>query len=125
VIGARVAGMFQPSLAPPAYKPIEDKEPQVAAMVKDVYARASRGTLSADEFDASFWAKISGQLTAARLFALAAGPIASIALVERKDDGTKRLYRYRLAVKDKTWLVLVGLGADGKICELTAELAEE
>ena len=124
-IGARVAGMFDPSLAPPTYKPIEDERPEVAKLLKDVYARASRGDLNAEPFDPVFWAQISPRLTALRLFALATGPIESLDLVERKEEAGKHLYRYRLAVKGKAWLVLVGVNNDGKIDELKTELAED
>jgi CubicO group peptidase (beta-lactamase class C family) len=124
-IGARVAGMFEPSLAPPAYKPIEDKEPEIAERVKDIYLKAGRGELTADAFEPAFWSQLSPRLTAVRVFALATGPIQSLALVEHKEEGGKRLYRYRLAVKDKAWLVLLGLTPDGKICDLKTEMAEE
>jgi len=124
-IAVRVVGMFESSLAPPTYKPIEDTEPQVAQMVKDVYGKAGRGELTADAFDPAFWAQVSPHLAAVRVFALATGPIESLALVERKEQDGNRLYRYRLALKDKTWLILLGLTKDGKICALSTEIAEE
>jgi CubicO group peptidase (beta-lactamase class C family) len=124
-IALRVAGMFDPSLAPPVLRPIEDTEPNIAQLIKDVYARAGKGELTAEPFEPAFWAQLSGQLPAVRLFALAAGPIESMALVERKDEPGRRLYRYRVALKDKAWLVQVGITPDGKICALTTELAEE
>jgi D-alanyl-D-alanine carboxypeptidase len=123
-IAARIAGTH-PALAPPVYKPIEDKEPQVAALLKDLYQRASRGELKEDEFDAAFWAQLSPQLTAVRDFALAAGPIESLALVERKEENGERLYRYRIAVKHRTLLVLLALGGDGKICNLEVDASED
>jgi len=124
-IAARVAGMFDPALAPPTYRPIEDKEPQVAALVKEVYGKASRGELTADPFDAALWAELSSKLPAVRVFALATGPIESVLLVERKDENGQKLYRYRVAVKGRELLVLLGLNNDGKICKLEAEAAED
>ena len=124
-IAARVAGMFEPALAPPVYKPIEDNEPQVAAMLRDVYGRASRGELTGEPFDAAFWAELSPNLTAARVFALATGSIESMDLVERKDENGQKLYRYRIGVKGKAFLVLLALNGDGKICKLDTEVAEE
>jgi CubicO group peptidase (beta-lactamase class C family) len=124
-IAARIAGMFISELAPPVYKPIEDKEPQIAALVKELYQQASRGELKEEGFDPAFWPDLSPHLTALRDFALAAGPIESLALVERREDNGQRLYRYRIAVKDGAWLVLLGLGRDGKICNLEIEPAED
>ena len=124
-IAARIAGMFLSELAPPVYKPIEDKEPQIAALLKDVYDQASRGELKEETFDPAFWPDLSPHLTAIRDFALAGGPIESLALVERKDENGQRLYRYRMALKDGARLVVLGLGADGKICNLEIETTEE
>jgi hypothetical protein len=124
-IAARVAGMFDPALSPPTYRPIEDKEPQIAALVKDVYGKASRGELTAEPFDAALWAELSSRLPAVRVFALATGPIESVLLVERKDENGQKLYRYRVAVKGRQLLVLLGLNGDGKICKLEAEAAED
>ena len=121
-IAARIAGM-DPALSPPVYKPIEDKEPQIAARVKEVLRQASRGELKEEAFDPAFWPDLSPHLTAIRDLALAAGPIESLALVERKDESGQRLYRYRITVKDAAWLVLLGLGGDGKICNLEIESA--
>jgi D-alanyl-D-alanine carboxypeptidase len=124
-IVTRIAGIFDPALAPPIYKPIDDKEPQIAARVKELCERASRGELKEDEFDPELWTQLSPNLTTLRVFTLAAGPIDSPALVERKDESGQRLYRYRIGLKDGAWLVLVGFGGDGKICKLAMEMAEE
>ena len=114
-ITGRIAGLFVP---PRVYEPIEDKEPQVATLVKDVYQQASRGELKADAFDPAFWADLTPHLPAVRDFAAGAGPIESLALVERGDENGQRLYRYRATGKDRTFLVMLGLGSDGKICNL-------
>ena len=123
-MAAQIARMY-PALAPPDYKPIEDREPQVAALLKDVYQQASRGDLKQDAFDAAFWGELSQHLTALRDFAAAAGPIESLALVERRDEHGERLYRYRLAMKGRAVIVLLVLGGDGKICNLEVEAPED
>ena len=124
-IVARVAAMFDSRLAPPVYNPIEDPEPQIAAMMRDVFNKAAGGELTEDAFDAVFWQQLSPNLAALRAFVLAAGPLESLALVERKEEAGRRLYRYRVAVADTVWHVIFGLTGDGKICDLTMEAADE
>ena len=49
-IGEGVAGLYLPAIAPPTYKPIEDKEPQVTAQVKKIMEQLAEGNLDKEQF---------------------------------------------------------------------------
>jgi hypothetical protein len=49
------------------------------------------------------------------------GPLGSVTLVERRDEGADRLHRYRLGFKKWTMLALVRLNQEGKIAGLMTE----
>jgi hypothetical protein len=49
------------------------------------------------------------------------GPVQYVNLVEHKQEGEQRLYRYRIAYEQGTRLALVTLGKENKISNLTTE----
>jgi CubicO group peptidase (beta-lactamase class C family) len=121
-IAQGVAGRYVAALAPVVVPPIEDKEPQVTALVKSVYEQAAQGKLDAARFTPELAQIGETQLKQGlKEFLQNLGPLQSIALVERKDEGENRLYRYRLAYKDTSLLTLCTLNKEGKIAGLSVQ----
>jgi hypothetical protein len=103
------------------YEPIEDKEPKVTALVKNVYEQAAQGKVDASQFTPEMAEIASAQLKQGLSeFLRSLGPLQSITLVERKEAGKNREYRYRLVYKDTNLLTLCLLNPEGKIAGITA-----
>jgi CubicO group peptidase (beta-lactamase class C family) len=112
-IALNVAGFYVPALAPPVLKPIPDTEPEITAKVKAMITGFVGGNLDTSLFtpDEAPYAVKSGM--ADYLHGL--GAILSIALVERKNEGDNRLYRYRVTYRSYSLLVLCGFNKENKI----------
>lgn len=117
-IAHRVAAIYNPELAPLPAKPIEDKEPDVTALVKKVFQQVVDGTLEASLFAPEAWAEISRSAASGREFLQSLGPLNSIELMERAEQGGKRSYRYRLTFKDSILSYTAVLTSEGKIAGL-------
>lgn len=113
-----IASIYNPELAPVLPKAIEDKEPQVTAFAKDTLQKAAAGKLEAVFFTAEAWSEISPNLEAVREFLSPLGPLAAIELIERAEQESNRLHRYRLIFKDSSLLISLTLTRDGKIARL-------
>jgi CubicO group peptidase (beta-lactamase class C family) len=119
-IAREVIGRYLTALAPPAYKPIDDKEPEVTALVKGVYEQAAQGKLDAALFTPELARVASAQLTQGLAEVLRKnGPLKSVTLLERTDQGPNRVYRYRLGYQNASLLTLCVLDKEGKISGLT------
>jgi hypothetical protein len=116
-----VAGRYVAALAPVVVPPIEDKEPKITALVKSVYEQAALGKVDASQFTPEMVQIASAQLKQGLSeFLRSLGPIQSITLVERREAGKNREYRYRLVYKDATLLTLCLLNPEGKMVGITA-----
>lgn len=121
-IAHTVAGIYLPAVAPPTYKPIEDKEPQITAEVKSVYEQLAKGQLDKDRFTSDLATRLSALLKRGLTETLNAwGPLQAIALVERKNDGENRLYRYRFTFKDTTRIALWTFTKENKIAGMSIQ----
>jgi len=93
-----VAGLYEPALTPPPPPaPIEDKEPEVTALFRDLIHRAGEGSVEA----ASFTEEARKVWFPDRIKELQEdledfGQPRSIDLIERKEEPGLRSYRYRL-----------------------------
>jgi CubicO group peptidase (beta-lactamase class C family) len=106
----------------PIYKPIPDREPKVAALVKSVYQQAADGKCDKDLFAPDLAATITAALKSGSAdYFHGIGPLRSVVLVERKEEGPNRRYRYRLVYKDQTLLTLCTLNKENKIVGLMFE----
>lgn len=125
LIAHRVAGFYLPAVAPPTYKPIPDKEPQITALVKMLYDKRATGDWDEPLFTPAFWTTLKPSLKdeTALAYFKGLGPVQSVTLVERKAEGDNRLYRYRVAYRDMTRLALLTLDRAGKISNI--ETTEE
>ncbi|HLK60437.1 MAG TPA: serine hydrolase domain-containing protein [Chthonomonadaceae bacterium] len=90
-----IASLYVPALSFAQDKPIEDKEPQVSARLKQILLDAQQG-----KADATLFAPEVQQLTqfirrAGQEMLGKLGALQSFVLLERRDEGNRRLYRYR------------------------------
>jgi CubicO group peptidase (beta-lactamase class C family) len=115
-----IAAIFDPKLAPPAPGPIADREPEVTARLRGLLASAGEGRLSPDEFAyvrAGFFPD-----TAKRYAELLKGlgePL-RVDLMERRELGDDRVYRYEVAYEGgRTFRVRIGIAPDAKVSTLS------
>ena len=120
-LARQVAGMYVPELAPPAYPPIADNCPRVAAMVKDYFREAAENKLDPALFTHELWSRIAPELSDHVRHARTWGPVQSIELVEQGSDGDETVLRYRVHFADSSRLVLLGVSPDLKIARLESE----
>jgi CubicO group peptidase (beta-lactamase class C family) len=121
-IANRVAATCNPELEPPRPKPIEDREPQVTALVRRILADTAAGTLKTEalttEFAAEFFPDEARQ---AALLVKALDPQGGLALLARKEEGGLRTYRYLLGSGRESVTCVVTLTGDDKVAELDVQ----
>ena len=113
-IARAVAGLVNPALTPPVLHPIEDKEPQVTAMLRDVLTKLAEGKADAAAFTAPEWQELSPDISAYAESMKELGPLQKLELLERKEEGQERVYTYRATYKEPL-RVSMHLSTDGKI----------
>jgi CubicO group peptidase (beta-lactamase class C family) len=114
-----VATIYNPALKPVEQKPIEDKEPQVTQMVKELLREIANGKARPEQFTEEarkrlFPDEIQELGQALKEF----GDLKTLELMERSDEGERRNYRYRAKFGEMTLMVSVGLTKDDKIARL-------
>jgi CubicO group peptidase (beta-lactamase class C family) len=117
-ISQGIAGIYNPELLPVPPKAIEDKEPRITAFAKEVLQRAIDNKLEPALFTPEAWTNISPNLEQVRDFLGTLGPLSNIELIERSDQESNRLYRYRLIYKEEKLFYSVVLNKDDKITAL-------
>ena len=114
---------FYPEFALPAVQPIEDKEPQVTALVRRVLLQFARGTVDHDLFTPEARAKIfpdQAKQIGESLNSLSL-PVAIIytnELIERREENGLRIYRYMMTDLGTTLFSKVSLTKDDKVAGL-------
>lgn len=116
-----VAALYNPELAPVPPKAIEDKEPQVTALARELLQKAADGKLEPEPFTAENWTEISRVAPQISEFLKPYGPINSIELIERSEQEGNRVYRYRVRFKDSNLFFGVTLNGTGKIAHLSLQ----
>ena len=122
LIAQRVATACNPELEPPEPKPIEDREPQVTALVERTLRATTGGTLKAEGFTPEFAAEFLPD--EARQVAELLGPLgkqSAIALLWRTEDGDLRSYRYLVSFGREQVICVLALTKDDKIAEMGVE----
>ncbi len=115
-IAKQIAGSYLPALAPPGLKTIEDREPKVTELVRDALVKTAEGTLTPDRFTSEMAAALfPDRVKQAGEFLKSVGPLKSLSLLERKEVGDNRTYRYRAEYRDSVLTVIVSLTKDDKI----------
>jgi CubicO group peptidase (beta-lactamase class C family) len=110
-----VAGIYVPALTPPPpAKPIEDKEPQVIALFRELLRKIEAGKADAGAFTDEaqkkwFPDRVKEFQEALEDF----GPAKAVDLLERKEDAGLRSYVYRLTFED------------GRVVKLNLQLTEK
>ena len=104
------------------YQPIPDKEPKVTARVREMVQDAIDGTWHAEYFTEALWKQESPNFKETQGVIKTFGPLVSLALVDRSEEGANRSYRYRVAFEKNT--VLQQFVFDGQN-KLTASRTEE
>jgi D-alanyl-D-alanine carboxypeptidase len=118
-----VAGLFVPALAPPVLKPIEDKEPAVTSQVRELVRKIAEGRLEPEPFTPELRAELfPDRVKRGESIFKSLGALQAIALVQRREEGEKRSYRYRLTFKDQTLLFDYAVNKEDKIAGLGFEL---
>ena len=110
-----IAGILAPPLAPPELKPIPDTEPDVRARLDGLLLLAREGRLSPAEFAylrAGFFPDVA-KAYQERLTKL--GAIQRVSLLERKELGDDRVYRYEIGSATESLIVTLGLAPDAKV----------
>lgn len=114
-----VAGLYNPAFIPPPVKAIEDKEPQITALAKDLLLKTAAGTVNPELFTAKARAAIfPDRMKLAGDFLKSLGALNTIELIERKDEGELRIYLYRVAYKETTLFYTLSLDKEGKVAGL-------
>jgi len=118
-----LVSVFYPEFALPAVEAIEDKEPQVTAVVRRVLLQFARNAVDSKLFTTEAQAKIfpdQARQIGERLNALSL-PIAIIhtnALIERREENGLRVYRYVLNDLGTTLFFTIKLTKEDKVAGL-------
>jgi CubicO group peptidase (beta-lactamase class C family) len=112
-----VAGIIRPDLKLPEDHPIEDREPAVTALLRQVLEGLRRGELAPGAFTAEGRnAYNADSLHDEREQLSRLPPFGAFELVSRAEVGDDTEYRYWVHVGDKKWLLEVSLETDsGKV----------
>lgn len=114
---ARIASFYLPALAAPD-KSIADKNPPMTALLKGVLLDAAQGKANAALFSPSAQEKVAFVQRVGPRFLGPLGPLQSFTLLEQRDEGSRRTYRYRAVFKEKTLVWTFELTQEGKIVNL-------
>jgi CubicO group peptidase (beta-lactamase class C family) len=120
-----VAGLYVPALTPPPPpKPIEDKEPQVTALFRDLLRKIEEGQADAGAFTDEAQKKwFPDRVKEYQEVLEDFGPAKAVDLLERKEDAGLRSYVYRLTFEDgRVVKLILKLTENNKIA--TLELTE-
>ncbi len=120
-IGIAVSSLYIPSLALGALREIADPEPQLTQTLRKALLGLLEGQPEASVFTPPSFAFQTSERGRALYKELAAhGPLKSLALLERKEEGADRTYLYRATLgQDKVYLSFVL--TEGKIASVRLE----
>ena len=115
-----VAGLIRPDLKPPADHPIEDREPAITALLKNVLAGLRAGRLKTDAFTEDGANAYNADVLKEQQTRLSAlPPFGPVELVSRAEVGDNTEYHYWVHIGPDKWLLEVSLDTDsGKIDRL-------
>ena len=116
-MAAKIASFYLPDLGEPE-KGIEDKEPNVTALLRSILTDAAQGTADASLFSPGAQEMVNFIRKVGPEFLQRAGDLQSLTLLERRIDGNQRGYRYRAKFQNKTVVWAFALTLDGKILGL-------
>ncbi len=119
-VAAGAAGLYVPALKPAVEAAIADRDPKVTELVRDVLDKLAAGTLGAEPFTPEMARFASSdRAKAVRDFLADLGPRQALELLEKKENGTERQFRYRATYAGTNLRVNVTVTMEGKIAGLT------
>ncbi|HEX6729676.1 MAG TPA: serine hydrolase domain-containing protein [Pyrinomonadaceae bacterium] len=113
-----LVSIFYPEFALPRIKTIEDKEPTVRALVRQVLLQLSKGNANRDLFTSESSIKAEQIADSLNSLSLPVAIIHSSELMERRQEGSLRVYRYLLMDIGQTLVCTVKLTGGNKIAAL-------
>jgi CubicO group peptidase (beta-lactamase class C family) len=117
-----VAAIYNPALAPPVAAALEDTEPKVTALVKDVLQKTADNQISREFFTPEAAAALFPErVRQAGEFLKSLGSFVEIKLLERTTREALRVYKYRVLYRnfqDNTVVLTVALTKDDKIASI-------
>src|SRR5215472_2159986 len=118
-ITSGVAAIYNPALKPVEAKPIEDKEPRITQMVKELLRGIADGKAKPEQFTEEaqkrlFPDEMQELGPALKEF----GELKGLELMERTEEGERRNYKYRAKFVEMTLMISVGLTKDNRIAGL-------
>ncbi|HKW32504.1 MAG TPA: serine hydrolase domain-containing protein [Candidatus Acidoferrum sp.] len=118
-ITSGVAAIYNPALKPTEEKPIEDKEPQVTQLVRDLVREIVEGKAKPERFTEEarkrlFPEEMEELGPALKEF----GELKTFELMERTEEGERRNFRYRARYPNVALMISVALTKDNKIARL-------
>jgi len=117
-----VAGLYDPALVPPRPAAIEDKEPRVTSFLRETLQKISDRKADPDAFTPDLRVRLFPDLIEdVRDSLKQLGPLESLELLERKQDGSDRTFRYRAKFRETERGFELRLTPDGKIASLRSE----
>jgi len=114
-----VAAIYNPALKPAEQKPIADKEPQVTQMLRTLLQDIAVGKAKPEQFTDELQKRLFPDEIKELGPALEElGEAKTLELMEKKDEGEQRNYRYRVRYSQRTIMVWIGLTREDKIARL-------
>ena len=120
-IARRVASLIGTLPPPRPPSPIEDREPEVTALLRDCIERGADWTLDPAKFTPRFWKAAEEQRASAQLLLKALGKPRTLELLSRSEGGGLRTYRYRVAFALRVFDITMSLASDGKVAGIASE----
>jgi CubicO group peptidase (beta-lactamase class C family) len=118
-IAHTVAGLYVPALMPVEIKPIEDKEPQTTQLVQTLLQEIASGKTDQGRFTAELRAKLFPEaMDGMSDYLKELGPLKSLDLIKRGDEGRQRSYQYRANYEHISLFLSLQLTKDNKIAVL-------
>jgi CubicO group peptidase (beta-lactamase class C family) len=122
-IAHHVAGLYNAALTPPELRVIPDREPQVTAFLRKTLEKIASGKADPNDFAPEFRAQLfPNDIKDEEENLKAAGPLKSLELLERKEEGQQRKYTYRATFEEMTLELHFSLTADNKIAAMEASV---
>ncbi len=114
-----IAGLYVPALKPVEAKPIEDKEPQTTMLLRNLLQEIADGKADPNRFTPELRAKLfPEQIQGASDYLKELGPLKSLDLIKRGEEGERRAYQYRATYESMALFVSLQLTKDNKIAVL-------
>jgi len=118
-ITSGVAAIYNPALKPLEEKPIENKEPHVTQMLRDMLREIADGKAKQERFTEELQKRLFPDEMQELGPALKEfGELKELELMERSEEGERRNYRYRAKYPNLTLMISIGLTKDDKIAKL-------